>query len=200
MTSRTIPTALLITVALAFGALAQTPSMRISGQIERLDGATLMVKTIDGTEVAVTLPDGVLVTALVNRALSDIKQGDFVGSAAVPGGDGKLHAQEVHIFPESLRGMGEGHRPMPGPNRSMTNAVVAEVAVAPEGRDLRLKYHGGEQVIEVTPGARIVGIVRADRSILVPGSAVLVLATKQPDGALKATMVQGEKDGVKPLS
>ena len=62
---------------------------------------------------------------------ADIKPGDFVGSAAVRGADGKLHAEEVHIFPENLRGTGEGHRPMSGPQESMTNAAVAGIAARP---------------------------------------------------------------------
>ncbi len=190
---------LALLVAPALHASAQSPSARITGTITRLDGATLDVREPDGTNAVVTLPPGVLVTALVNRSLADIKPGDFVGSAAVKGMDGKLHAQEVHIFPENLRGMGEGHRPMTGQDRSMTNAVVDGVAGAADGRTLHLTYKGGEQSIDVAPGTRIVALVVADRAILVPGAAVLVLASRQPDGSLKATMVQGEKDGVKPL-
>lgn len=179
---------------------AQTPPSRITGTIESLNGATLTVKASGGDEVTVVLPTDVLVTALVNRTLADIKPGDFVGSAAVKGMDGRLHAQEVHIFPENLRGMGEGHRPMSGKDRSMTNAAVSGVATVSDGRELHLTYKGGEQTIDVAPDARIVGIVPADRSILIPGAAVFLLAAKQPDGSLAATMVQGEKDGVKPLN
>jgi hypothetical protein len=187
-------------LAVAAPALAQTPSVRVSGTIERLDGTTLVVKSADGDEVSATLPADAPVTALVNRTLADIKPGDFVGSAAVAGMDHKLHAQEVHIFPEAMRGTGEGHRPMTGQDRTMTNAAVAEVASVPDGQELHLKYQGGEQTIDVGPEARIVAIVPADRSILVPGSAVLVLAVRQPDGSLQARFVQGEKDGVKPLN
>jgi hypothetical protein len=186
-------------IALITPAPAQAPPVRLRGTVERLDGSILVVKAADGSDVTVTLPPEAIVTALANRALSDIKPGDFVGSAAVQGMDHKLHAQEVHIFPESLRGMGEGHRPMPGQDRSMTNAAVAEVASAPDGRELHLKYNGGEQVIDVGPDARIVALVLADRSILVPGSPVLALAAKQPDGKLVAKFVQGQKDGVRPL-
>jgi ABC-type Fe3+-hydroxamate transport system substrate-binding protein len=194
-----LPAMVLVAALLALPAWAQTSPARIRGTIERLDGTTLVVKAADGTDVTITVPADATVVALANRTLADIRPGDFVGSAAVAGMDHRLHAQEVHIFPESLRGMGEGHRPMSGQDRSMTNAAVAEVARAPDGQELHLKYQGGEQVIEVGPEARIVAIVPADRGILVPGSLVLAIAARQPDGTLLAKFVQGQKDGVKPL-
>ncbi len=175
-----------------------TPA-RISGTVEKLAGETLEVRARDGRDLSIALPDGVRIGALANRTLADIKPGDFVGSAAVRGADGKLHAEEVHIFPENLRGTGEGHRPMSGPQESMTNAAVAGIAAAPQGRVLTLKYQGGEQTIEVGPDARIVALIPGDRSLLKPGAAVLVFAVKAEDGKLTARSVQAEKDGVKPL-
>jgi len=185
-------------------AIAQTPApggtpARISGTVEQLAGQTLEIRARDGRDVSVTLPAGVRIGAVVNRTLADIKPGDFVGSAAVRDPAGKLHAQEVHIFPESMRGTGEGHRPMSGPEESMTNAAVAGIASAPKGRVLTLKYQGGKQQIEVGPEARIVALVPGDRSLLKPGAAVVVRAVKAEDGKLTARSVQAEKDGVKPL-
>jgi hypothetical protein len=193
-----------IAAALAFAAgvspvSAQSQPVRITGIVDSFAGQTLVVASPGGDKATVTVPASVTVTALVNMSLADIKPGDFVGSAAVEGKDGKLHAQEVHIFPESMRGMREGHRPMSEPGQSMTNATVSEVIAAPDGRTLKLKYRGGEQDIEVAPGARIVGIVAADRSLLKPGAAVSVFALKGDDGTLTARFVQAEKDGVKPL-
>jgi hypothetical protein len=98
-----------------------------------------------------------------------------------------------------MRGTGEGHRPMAGPEQSMTNAAVAGIAAAPKGQVLTLKYPGGEQQIEVGPEARIVALVPGDRSLLKPGAAVVVRAVKAEDGKLTARSVQAEKDGVKPL-
>ena len=48
---------------------------------------------------------------MVKASMADIKPGMFVGSTAMPGADGNLTAVEVHIFPEAMRGTGEGHRP-----------------------------------------------------------------------------------------
>ena len=122
-----------------------------------------------------------------------------MGSAAVRGRDGALHAQEVHIFPETLRGTGEGHRPMDQPEQTMTNATVDGIADAPTGRTLHLRYAGGEQTIEVGPDVRVVGLIPGDRSLLVPGAAVTVRAVPGPGGTLTAVSVSAEKDGVKPL-
>ena len=122
----------------------------------RLNGQTLVVKTMDGQSVSVTLAPDLVIIANAKASLADIKPGDFVGSGAVKGPDGKLHAQEVHIFAESMRGTGEGQRAMGGPapatttnatvaavapqERSMTNATVTSNA----GGTLKLQYKGGE--------------------------------------------------------
>ena len=201
------PIALGLLAALVWGGAAQaqapagTPE-RINGTIERFDGAVLTVRALDGRDLAIAMPEGVRIGAVADRKLSDIKPGDFVGSAAIKGTDGKLHAREVHIFPESMRGTGEGHRPMPGPaEQTMTNAAVDGVvsAGAGGGSTLKLKYPGGEQAIEVAPDVRVVLMLPGDKTLLKPGAAVTVSALKAADGALTARIVQAEKGGVKPL-
>jgi len=173
--------------------------VRISGTVEKLDGTVLSVKSKEGEELSIKLPDGVRVNALANKSLADIKPGDFVGSAAVADANGKLHAQEVHIFPESMRGAGEGHRPMSDPGQTMTNATVAEVVRSADGSGLKLRYPGGEQEIDVAADVRVVEVVPGDVSLLKPGVAVAVYGSKAADGSLTARGVQAEKDGVKPL-
>lgn len=197
---RTFPMLLAAALAMAAPAWAQSGApQRVVGTVDGLDGQTLTVRQPNGTDQAVEIPPGTRIGALVNRKLSDIKPGDFVGSAAVRGRDGKLHAQEVHIFPEALRGSGEGSRPMNGLDRSMTNATVDGIAGTPDGQMLTLRYPGGEQQIDVGPDARIVGLVAGDMSLLKPGSAVVVNAAPGPDGKLTARSIQAEKDGVMPL-
>jgi hypothetical protein len=175
------------------------PPNRVSGTIEAFDGHQLTVKPGTGPVVTIAVPEGTRVGALEERTLADIRPGDFVGSAAVEGPDGKLHAQEVHIFPEAMRGTGEGHHPMAGPKQSMTNATVATVAAIPKGHTLELNYKGGKQAIEVDPGTRVVLLVQGSPDLLKPGAAVAVFVTKAADGTLTARSVQAEKDGVKPL-
>ena len=193
---------LLMLMALIFGsaspAHAQTPRP-ISGAIVSFDGITLVVRPSSGREIAVRVPPELKVGAVAERKLEDIKSGDFVGSAAVQGSDGRLQAQEVHIFPEAMRGTGEGHHPMSGPNQTMTNATVAQVVTARSGRVLHLRYGGGERAIEVDPGTRIVALIPGDRSLLKPEAAVLVFVRKEADGSLTARAIQAEKNGVKPI-
>ena len=168
---------------------AKTPpgaQVRINATIAALSNDTLTLRTNDGAVMTVALPAGLRIVSLVERSLSDIKLGEFVGSAAMRGRDGKLHAQEVHVFPESQRGSGEGHRPMGQPEQTMTNASVDGIAEVSDGRVLKLRYPGGEQAIEVGPGIRVVGMVPGDRSLLVPGAAVTVRASRAADGALTA--------------
>jgi hypothetical protein len=203
-----------------FPALAQNSAppaapTRIYGTVESFSGQTLVVKSQNGEEVSVSVPAQSKIISIRLGSLAEIKPGDFVGSAAVQGEDGKLHAQEVHIFSESMRGTGEGHRPMgPDPNRTMTNGTVTATPNASEGRTmtngtvsqvngaaqtrtLAVTYKGGEQAIEVGSDVPIRYYVPADASLLKPGATVSVIAT-QKDGALVATIVQAEKDGIKP--
>ena len=190
-------------VMLVAPALAQTPPAaaptRVRGTVEKLDGQNLAVKTREGPVVTVALAPNFTVNGVVKKDLADIKEGDYVGVASTKGTDGKLHALEVLIFPEAMRGTGEGHFPWDlQPESLMTNAAVAGVAAAPTGRTLKLAYKGQESEIVVGPDAPIVTFQPADASLLKPGAAVFLTAQKQPDGTLTAARVTAEKDGVKP--
>jgi hypothetical protein len=190
--------ALLMPSALAQNSQDGTPT-HIRGTVEKLDGQTLTVKSREGRDVSIRLAKDFKVTAITRANLSDIKQGDFIGSAAMKGTDGKLHAQEVLIFPEAARGTGEGHYPWDlTPGSTMTNATVAEVSGQAEARVLKLKYKGGEIGIEVPPDAPIVTLAPGDPSLLKPGTSVFVPALKKPDGTFVADFVAAGKDGVKP--
>ena len=209
-------TASVLFALFALPVFAQNPAQgqpaRILGTVDSFNGQILSVKAQDGQVASIAVPPDLKVMANAKASLADIKPGDFVGSAADKGPDGKLHAEEVHIFPEAMRGTGEGHRPMgPDPSRTMTNGTVT--MAGPEDRTMTngtvsgvsggssrtivLKYKDGEQVIEVAPDTPIVTRVLGDRRLLRPGAAVLVLAA-QKDGSLVATGLTAEKDGVKP--
>ncbi len=180
-------------------AAAQTPPTRIRGTIEKIDGATLVVKARDGSDVTVTMQPDLRVGTVKLAKLTDIKPGDFVGSAALKGADGKLHALEVHIFPESMRGTGEGQRPWDqGADSSMTNATVGEITAGAAGGHLKLAYKDGAAEIEVAADTPIVSLAPGDASMLVPGRAIMVFAMKQADGSLAASRVTVESGGVKP--
>src|SRR5438874_6539285 len=136
-------------VALTGVALAQNaPAVRVRGQIERIDGPNMTIKSRDGAVLNVKLADNVGVNGVTKATLADVTTGKFVGIASLPNPDGSLRALEVLIFPEAMRGTSEGHFPWDlQPQSMMTNALVAEVASAPVGRTLMLRYKDGEQKI-----------------------------------------------------
>lgn len=184
-------------------ALAQAPAgappVRVRGTVEKLDGQTLMVKSRDGQSVKIALADNYAVRAVVKKNLSDIKAGDYVASTGMKGTDGKLHAVEVRIFPEALRGAGEGQFPWDlMPDSIMTNATVAQISAAPQGQVLKVNYKGQESEYIVGPECPILTYAPGDASLLKPGAAVFVIATKGADGTLTSNAVTAEKDGVKP--
>ena len=175
-------------------------TVRVRGTIEDVEGQTLVVKSRDGSDVKVALADNAAVVGITNASLSDIKPGAFVGVTGMPQVDGSQKAVEVHIFPEAMRGTGEGHRPWDlRPQSTMTNANVEQTVAGVEGRTLTLKYKDGEKKIIVPPDAPIVSYVPADKSELKPGVKVFIAAaTARPDGTLEAPRVNFGKDGLTP--
>ena len=146
-------------------------TVRVRGTIERMEGQTLVVKSRDGAELKVVLADNALIVALVKASLSDIKPGSFVGVTGMPQADGSQKAVEVHIFPEAMRGTGEGHRPWDlRPQSTMTNANVEQTVAGIDGQTLTLKYKDGEKKIIVPPDTPIVTYTPGDKSELKPGS------------------------------
>ena len=186
-------------IAVTAGAQQPPPQVRIRGDIVSLTGPDLKVKTREGQEVTIKLADNVGVSTVRKVALEDIKPGTFVGIAATPQRDGRLMAQEVLLFPEAMRGTGEGHRPWDlTPDSTMTNATVEASVMEAKNGVLQLKYKDGEKNIVVSPETPLVTIAPGDKSLLKPGAYVFVAATKGPDGTLNAARITAEKDGVKP--
>jgi hypothetical protein len=191
MRIRTTLLAGLLVVASTVAGWAQAPTTRVRGTIEKVDGATLTVKARDGSALTIKLADNATVGAVVPAKLSDIKPGDYVGVAATPQAGGMLRAVEVHIFPEAMRGTGEGHRPWDLlPESTMTNATVADTVTQVEGPILVLKYKEGQQRVFVPADAPVVTYVAGDRSELKPGAKIFVgAASRQPDGSLQASRI-----------
>jgi hypothetical protein len=188
-----------IAATLAAPALAQE-TMRVRGAIERIDGSTLYVKTRDGADLKIALADKPVFTAIIPATLADLKPGTYVGSAAMPGPDGSLSAVEVHIFPEAMRGTGEGHRPWDGgAQATMTNANVETAVAGVDGQTLTLKYKDGEKKLLVTPQTAIVSFAPGDRAEGRAGTKIFIAAAqKQPDGSLQATRISYGRDGLTP--
>src|SRR6266403_2810396 len=191
--------ALLLVTSASFA--QQPPPVRVRGTVEAVDGPMLTVKSRDGqTTYKVRLTDNAAVRGIVKAPLSDIKDNAFIGVTGMPQADGTQKAVEIHIFPEPLRGTGEGHRPWDlMPNSTMTNATVATMVKGVSGDEITLKYKDGEKKIVVVPNTTIVTYVPADKSELKPGAKIFIAAAnKKEDGTLEAATVSVGRDGITP--
>jgi hypothetical protein len=186
-------------VCTALPASAQE-TVRIRGTIESVAGDGYVVKNRDGAEYKVVVTDPGLYVAIVKSTMADIKPGMFVGATGVTQPDGSQKAIEVHIFPESMRGTGEGHYDWDlKPNTKMTNANVEQTVAGVDGPVLSVKYKDGEKKVMVTPETAVVTYVVGDKSDLKPGIKIFVGAgKKQADGTVQTPRVTYGKDGLTP--
>jgi len=199
--SRTIRLMLVAAMITAWCTPAAAQTMRVRGTIEKANGNVLSLKSSDGAELELTLTDKAMIVAVVKASMADIKEGTFLGSAAMPQPDGSQKALEVHIFPEQMRGTGEGHRPYsPVPDSTMTNGSAAGVTVAGvNGSTILVKYKDGEKKIVVPSNAPIVRYEIGGKGDLKAGARFTVLAaTRKPDGTLEASRINVGRDGVVP--
>jgi Cu/Ag efflux protein CusF len=201
MTRRVLVGAALAAAFAVSSASAQQPqTQRVRGTIEKVDGNTLSVKARDGAVLTVALAGNATVIGVVKASLADIKEGSYIGSGAMPQADGSQKAIEVHIFAESQRGTGEGHRPWDGaPNSTMTNGTAGNAVAGVDGSVIILKYKDGEKKLIVAPGTPIVQYVLGEKSELKPGASINITnAVKKPDGTFEAARVNVGRDGVVP--
>jgi len=186
-------------LALAAGPAAAQGSQHRRGTLTAVQGDMLTIQTRSGNTETIKMADNAGLFIVTNADMSAIKSGKFVGITSVEQG-GKRLAREVHVFNESLRGLGEGHYPWDldaGPNM-MTNANIAQVQEVGGDRVLKLNYSGGEQTIAIPPSAAVVAFDKTTRDQLVPGRMVFVIVKKQDDGSNAASAVVVGADGVKP--
>jgi len=165
--------------------------VRVRGTIDRVDGDVYVIKARGGAELKVKLAEKAMVVALIKASLADIKQGSYVGVSGMPQPDGSQRALEVHIFPETMRGVGDGHRGWDlQASSTMTNGNVEQTAASSDGQVLMLKYKDGEKKIVVPADTPIVVYVPGEKSELKPGASIFIAAAvKQPDGTLQAPRV-----------
>src|SRR5258708_6720287 len=197
---RTIATLMVACVAtVAIAQAAANPPVRIRGTIEKLDGQVLTIKGNDGQIKTVKLKDNFLVVGISRTSIDDLTAGKFIGTTTVGERNGALVALEVHIFPENMRGTGEGHYDWDlRPTSKMTNANVATVTSVGKDRVLQVQYKGGEKKVLVPENAVVVSFTPSDRSVLKPGAAVFVNSQRQPDGSLSAARVNVGLNGQMP--
>jgi len=201
----------------AVSASAFAAEQKIAGDIVNVDGSSIQLRTTGGELFDIQLAENVRFSGRGPAGWSNVTQGAFVGTTAVPQPDGSLLAREVHVFPESMRGTGEGHRPMDNePGNTMTNATVSSVGPASDhkgtmtnvtvtqisgahaGRRMTLSYKGGEKTVIVPDGVPVVMVEPVDRSNLGPGAHVVVYAAPQANGKLVARRVTIGVRGVVP--
>jgi hypothetical protein len=183
----------------AFAQNAPIATSRATVQTISADGSALKVRTRAGEDQAIHLNPKTRFLLVVPAALADVKPGTFIGVAAVPGEGSELKAMEVHIFPEAMRGTGEGFRPFDlAPKSSMTNGAISARVDATTGPKLTVTYKGGEQTIVVDPKTPVVGFEPGAKTDLKPGAAIIARGPKQEDGSIDAAFVLVGKDGLVP--
>jgi hypothetical protein len=199
MIQRTLAAASFALICMALPASAQE-NVRIRGTIERIEGPVYVVKNRDGAELKLTVTDNPLFVAIAPSAMADIKPGMFIGSAGMMQPDGTQKAIEVHIFPESMRGTGEGHYDWDlKPQSKMTNGNVEQSVAAVDGPVLSVKYKDGEKKLLVTPETVVVTYVPGNKDELKPGTKIFVAAAKkQPDGTLQTPRITYGRNGAGP--
>jgi hypothetical protein len=173
----------------------QSPPQHVRGQITAADASSISVRTRDGQSLTLAIAHDTGVSLISKLDIASVTKGSFVGAAAVPQSDGTLKAQEVLVFPEAMRGTGEGHRPWDlTPDSTMTNAIIDDI----KGRVYTLKYKDGQKLITVAPETPIVTTGRGSKDLLKPGAHIFAVARKGPDGGLTAARVAVGKDGLVP--
>jgi len=174
--------------------------LRIRATIEKVNGSNITVKEKNGEVFNISINEITNISECLPITIEEIKAGSFIGSGAMPQIDGTLKAVEVLVFPESMRGTGEGHRAWDVlPQSTMINATVAEVSVGsgPIGRTLKLKYKDGEKILLIPKDAPIVTFTPGDKSLLVVG-AKLIVNLQEIEGKYIATRIIAGRNGFQP--
>jgi hypothetical protein len=192
----------LAAAAMAFvsaSAFADATPQRVRGSVVSLDVSKLVVHAKDGKDVTVNLAENFAALAVVKSSLAEIKEGTFIGTATVTQPDSSLRSQEVVVFPDKMRGTGEGHYPWDlGSKSMMTNATVSNAVKSVEGQTVTVTYKGGEKKIDIPADVPVVTIDPGTKEEIKPGAIVFVPAMRQDDGTLNGGAVLYGKDGVIP--
>jgi hypothetical protein len=190
----------MVAVSTLYAIAQQPPSpSRLRGTIEGVDGDVIAVKSRGGEDVKLHMTSDMRVVGITKISLADIKVGSFIGTTTVPGADGTPSAVEVHVFPEDMRGTGEGSRPYDlKPNSTMTNATVAESVVGNDGHTLLIKYKDGEKKVVVSQETPVVTYVPGDKADLKAGAKIIAFIKKLPDGSYETNRISVGRDGLTP--
>lgn len=189
----------LAAATLAAASAHAADGVRVRGTVVSLAGNTLVVKSREGDSVSIALAADWKAGGIAKAQLADIKPGDFVGIASLPGASGGAGALEVLVFPPAMRGTGEGSYGWDlKPNSTMTNGAVSEAVKSVDGTTVNVVYHGESKKITIAPNTPIVTFAAATNADVKPGAAVFVPAQRGEDGKLSSRQVVVGKDGVVP--
>jgi len=189
----------LLTLTAGFAEAQQPGVSRVRGMIESVNGDLLIVKSRDGRNTTMKMAANAPVTGVEKIALSDIGSGAYIGVTSVADAQGNQKATEVHLFPDALRGAGEGSRPWDtAPGSSMTNGGLDKMVESNDGRMLTVKYRGGEKQVAVGPETMVVKLVPAKRSDLREGAQIIAATARNADGVMEASRISVGIDGITP--
>jgi hypothetical protein len=182
---------------LAYGS-AHAQSQHIRGTVTAATDHDITVESRNGKSVTVLTSGKTNYFVVEKGNLSDVTTGKFVGITSV-NRNGKQVAEEIHVFANALRGLGEGHYPWDRDQEAnmMTNANIAKVDSVAGGDMLKLDYKGGEQTISMPPDVTVVTFDKGSRADLKSGRHVFVVMSKDDANKSAAAVVIGA-DGVTP--
>jgi hypothetical protein len=161
-----------------------------------VDGNVLLVKSRDGRDLKLLLPDTVTVAVAKAVRFEDIKQGDKMGATTTPGPDGTAVAVELHYLPPTVAESQSNWDSPPG--STMTNADVGSVVSGTGKREVTLQLKNGVHKVVVPEGTPVIRSVPGTRADLVPGEYVFAATQVAGDGTMTAARIQVSKDGVRP--
>ncbi len=200
--------ALALDAGVADPARAPEPD-HIRGQIAKIEGPTIVVKTADGKMINIDLVDNVTTyISLSKGSFTDVDFGTYVGAVAVRLDEFSpivrdslswLHKGfELRIIDEELRGIALGHRKWDlTPDSIMAHGWVDDIEI----RVLSIKWGPTDQEetdVEVPRNVPVLKMSLADRSVIKPGVHVFAGAQKSGDGKYAAGFIFVGKDGIVP--
>lgn len=177
---------------------AQAADTHMRGTVTTVDGSTVTVKTREGKDVKLTLGDNWKIGGVAKASMDDIKPGTFIGTANMEEATGNK-ALEVVVFPEAMRGAGEGDYGWDlKPNSKMTNATVSSQVNGVDGQTVSVAFKGGEKKIKISKDIPIVMIVAADKADVKPGASVFMAGQPEGDSMMSGGRLVVGKDGIVP--
>jgi hypothetical protein len=182
--------------AASSGAAVPDTLATVRGTVASITASQLVVTSDSGGSVTIKLAQPLSVFSRKPSSLADVKNNTFVGVTTVKQPDGAEQATEIHIFPEELRGLGEGSRMMAGGSQ-MTNGNVAPAqpsrmsngsVTQATGSTMVVQYAGGSTNVTIPPKTPVTAIAATTKP-LASGDKVVVIGTRAADGSISSSRV-----------